>query len=251
MLMAKDLLRCVDPAQLMRDAADIEPDGWQLDLLCSASKRILMCCARQVGKTEGAIIKTIWTSLFDPGLVIIVSPSQRQSSEFFRRFMERYRVLEGVPELVAESALRCELSNGSRILALPGGGEGKTIRGLSAVRLCIVDEAARCEDELFAAIRPMLGTSDGSLIMLSTPAGRQGEFHRAWVEGGDTWTRVSVRADQCPRLSEEFLREERAQLGDLMFRQEFLLEFLADSERVFDVDLFKQAFSHPECEVFF
>jgi hypothetical protein len=91
--------------------------------------------------------------------------------------------LEGAPSLTAESLLRAELSNGSRIIALPGGGEGKTVRGFAAVRLAVVDEAARCEAGLFAVVRPMLGTSDGSLIMLSTPFGKRAEFHRAWTEG--------------------------------------------------------------------
>jgi hypothetical protein len=59
--------------------------------------------------------------------------------------------LKGVPEAVAESALRLELANGSRIVSLPGSGE--TVRGYSAPRLVIVDEASRVPDELMGANR--------------------------------------------------------------------------------------------------
>ena len=234
-----DLARHLDPVLLARDCG-IEPDPWQQNLLRNNSLRVLMLCARQVGKTETAVCKALWTALYDPGLIIIVSPSQRQSAEVFKRFLQRYANLGDVPELVAESALRCELSNGSRIVSLPG--SEKTTRGYAAVKLCLVDEASRCDDELFAAIRPTLGTVDGTLIMLSTPNGKRGEFYRAWTEG-EGWHRVKVAADQCPRLSQEFLDEEFRELGPQMFKQEYGLEFVDDIEAVFSTAIIDRAFS--------
>jgi hypothetical protein len=239
MMMASDIGRCLDPVRLARDCG-IEPDPWQARLLCDRPRRALMLCCRQSGKTEVAIQLGLWTALYEAGsLVIIVSPSQRQSGEVFRRLMLAYSGLDGVPELRSESALRAELVTGSRIIALPG--SEKTTRCYSRVKLAIVDEAARVDDSLMAAVRPMLATVDGSLIMLSTPNGQRGEFYRAWTEGGDTWTRIEVPASDCPRLTESFLREERAQLGDALYRQEYELEILSDTEAVFDVNLFKDA----------
>jgi hypothetical protein len=52
-------------------------------------------------------------------------------------------------------------------VGLPG--TEATIRGFSAVSLLLVDEAARCSDELYLAIRPMLAVSDGTLWLMSTP----------------------------------------------------------------------------------
>ena len=126
---------------------------------------------------------------------------------------------------------------------MPGGGEGKTVRGYAAVKLAVVDEASRCENGLFSVVRPMLGTSDGSLIMLTTPAGKRGEFHRAWTEGGENWTKVRIPASMCPRLSKAFLDEELRELGPQIYRQEYELEFLEDSEAVFPVELINRAFT--------
>ena len=42
-------------------------------------------------------------------------------------------------------------------------------------------------------------------ILLSTPAGASGEFHRAWSSGED-WERVQITADQCPRISADASR---------------------------------------------
>jgi hypothetical protein len=240
MLIARDLARCFDPTLLMRDAG-IEPDGWQAALLRERPKRCLMCCARQSGKTETAVTLAEHTALFDPcSLSLIVSPSQRQSAEVFRRLMLLHNKLEGVPQLAAESALRAEYSNGSRVIALPG--SERTTRGYAAARLVIIDEAARVPDELLAALRPMLATVDGSLIALSTPFGKRGWFFEAWT-GDESWYRVRVPASDCPRLSKEFLDEERRELGAQRFSEEYELAFLEPDESVFPTHIVARAFT--------
>jgi hypothetical protein len=242
MLMATDLHRCLDPVQLAIDAG-ITPDDWQAKLLRERPKRCLMCCSRQSGKTEVAIHLGLWTALYEPGsLVLVVSPSQRQSGETFRRLMLNHAKLKGVPELTQESALRAELSNGSRIIALPG--SEKTTRGYAGARMVILDEAARVPDELLAAIRPTMATVDGSLIALSTPQGQRGFFYESWVGDDPSWTKVMVTADQCPRLTREYLRGELKALGPSMFRQEFGCEFVADDEALFAAPMITRAFTN-------
>jgi hypothetical protein len=125
-------------------------------------------------------------------------------------------------------------------MALPG--SERTTRGYAGARLVILDEAARVDDGLLAALRPMLGTSDGSLIMLTTPAGKRGEFYRAWTEG-EGWTRVKVPASACPRLSKEFLDEERRELGAMRYSEEYELEFLEADESVFPTTIIDAAFT--------
>jgi hypothetical protein len=82
----------------------------------------------------------------------------------------------------------------------------------------------------------------GSLIMLSTPFGKRGEFYRAWSEG-QGWTRVKVPASQCPRLSKEFLDEERRELGAMRFSEEYELAFLEPDESVFPTAIIDRAFT--------
>jgi Terminase large subunit, T4likevirus-type, N-terminal len=239
MLMARDMARCFDPVRLAQDCG-VTPDPWQAELLRTASRRVLMLCSRQSGKTEVAILKAVWQALFDPGLIVMVSPSQRQSSEIFKRFVTRYGELKDVPELVNESALRCELANGSRVVALPG--SEKTTRGYAAVKLAILDEAARIEDDLLQAIRPMLATTNGSLVALTTPAGKRGWFFEAWHGDGD-WHRVRVPASECPRISKEFLEDEKKELGAMRFSEEYELEFVDDETAAFPHDIISAAFT--------
>jgi Terminase large subunit, T4likevirus-type, N-terminal len=240
MLIARDLARCLEPS-LLAYAAGVVLDSWQVDLLTSTSKRLIVLAARQIGKTEAVIWRCIWQALYDPGLVVIASPSLNQSGEFFKRFMERYKALDAAPAITAESALRCELANGARVRCFPG--SERSVRGFAAVKLCFVDEAARVDDELFVALKPMLGVTGGTFIMCSTPTGQRGEFYRAWTEG-EGWERVKVAADQCPRLTAEFLREQLRELGPQMFKQEFGLEFVSDIEAMFPTAIIERAFTH-------
>jgi len=240
MLMATDLHRCLDPVRLAR-ACGIEPDPWQAELLRERPKRALLLCARQSGKTTVAALLAIWVALYEaPALVLIVSPSQRQSGEVFRSLMLLYQKIEGAPELVSESALRAQLANGSRIIALPG--SERTVRGYAGAKLIVLDEAARIDDSLIAALRPMMATVDGSLIALSTPFGKRGWYFEAWV-GDASWHRVRVPATECPRLSATFLQEELRELGPLAYSEEYELAFNEPDEAMFNTALIDRAFT--------
>jgi hypothetical protein len=205
-------------------------------------RRALLLCSRQSGKTEVAIARGLHTAIYAaPTLVVILSPSQRQSGELFRRLMQCHQRLEGAPELTAESALRAELSNGSRILALPG--SERTVRGIAGVDLLVADEASRIDDALMAAVRPMMATRpDARMMALTTPAGKRGWFFEAW-HGDDTWARVRVPAKDCPRISADFLAEELRELGPTRFGEEYNLEFYDDMEAAFPTAIIDAAFS--------
>jgi hypothetical protein len=160
-----------------------------------------------------------------PALVLLLSPSQRQSQELFLKVRDLYDALgRPVPQTgIRDNALKLTLANGSRIVALPG--DEQTIRGYSGVRLLVIDEAARVPDELYFSVRPMLSVSRGRLVALTTPFGRRGWFFEEW-QSPHPWQRVRVTADQCPRIAPDFLAEERAALGERWYAQEYFCEFL-------------------------
>jgi hypothetical protein len=131
------------------------------------------------------------------------------------------------------------LENGSRIVTLPG--TEKTIRGFSGTSLLVLDEAARVEDELYFAVRPMLAVSAGALLMmLSTPYGKRGVFYEEWT-GGHGWERYEVPASRCPRISEGFLEEERNALPPFIYRQEYECSFEDTEDQVFTSDMIDRA----------
>jgi hypothetical protein len=82
--------------------------------------------------------------------------------------------------------------------------------------------------------------------MLSTPAGKSGFFYENWEHGGDEWERVAVPATECLRVSGKFLEEERRQMGEIWFRQEYLCEFMEDDRSLISRDLVERAFEDFE-----
>lgn len=168
-----------------------------------------------------------------PALILLLSPTLRQSGELFRdKVLPLFRALpREVGATRRETALTLELANGSRILSLPG--EEGTTRGYSGVALLIVDEAARVPDALYYAIRPMLAVSGGALVCLSSAYARQGFFFDAWTQGGPEWERIQIMATECPRIDAAFLAEERLALGERIFKREYGCVFSAADDAVF------------------
>ncbi len=240
---AKDLALTFDPVLLAR-AAGIKPDPWQVKLLRSTSPRILLNCCRQSGKSTMSALLAVHTTLYRPGsLVLLLSPTLRQSQELFRKALAIYRALNRPVPAEAETRLSLELENGSRVVSLPG--KEQTIRGFSAVALLVCDEAARIPDELYYSVRPMLAVSGGRLIALSTPFGTRGWWYEAW-RSAEPWERFEVPATECPRISPAFLEEERRTLGDWWFRQEYLCEFLDAQTQAFRREDIERAFEDVE-----
>src|SRR5262249_34020389 len=205
-MMGVDLARAFDPVVLARDCG-IECDEWQARALRQRPKRSIWLCSRQCGKSTTAALLSLHTLLYEPpALVLMLSPSLRQSQELFRSLIVFYHKLAGVAGLQAESTLRAEFRNGSRLVALPGG--ERTVRGFAAVHLVIIDEASRVGDDLLVAIKPTLATTDGRIVALTTPAGRSGWLYDLWTNGDPAWDRVMVKASDCPRISKEFLAQE-------------------------------------------
>jgi hypothetical protein len=210
--------------RLMRNFALI-PDPWQVEVLESHQRQLLLNCCRQAGKSTVVALLALAEALFHEGSrILLVSRSLRQSSELFRIVKDFYvRLNQPLRERLTRDQL--QLTNRSQVICLPC--SEPTVRGFSDVRLLVIDEAARVPDDLYRAVRPMLATSNGRLICLSTPYGKRGFFYDCWVRGGADWQRLEIPATQIPRIRPDFLEQERRALGEAWFRQEYACSFEA------------------------
>ncbi|HSL82922.1 MAG TPA: terminase family protein [Thermoanaerobaculia bacterium] len=238
--LSQDLAFALDPVLIAREVG-LDSDPWQERFLRQPANRTLLNASRQSGKSTVTGILAAHTALYDPAsLTLLLSPTQRQSHELFRKALDAYRAIPTAIPIVQESALRLELANGSRIVSLPG--KETTVRGFSGVRLLAVDEAARVPDELYFSVRPMLAVSGGRLVALSTPFGTRGWWYDAW-RSKEAWERYEVPARECPRISSEFLEEERRSMGDWWYQQEYECTFLDAETQPFGREDVERAFA--------
>jgi hypothetical protein len=245
----RDLRR--DPSLVLgHKRVGMTPDPWQTDILRSASKRILLCASRQSGKSQACAGKVLVKGLIHPkSLVLLLGRAERQANELFRKVVDLYNALGQPVAKANDMSSELHLANGSRIIPLPGTGD--TVRSFSAVSLLAIDEAGLVPDSLYHAVRPMLAVSGGTLVCLSSAWARQGFFFEAWDKGAEDprgisgWKKVAVKGVECPRISREFLEEERQAMGDRIFSREYENEFLGDDSAAFDADAVARALAAP------
>jgi hypothetical protein len=252
-----------DAVSLMRRAG-LEPDPWQIRVATTPGDQLLLC-HRQAGKSTIVAAIALADALETPGaLILLVSPSLRQSSELYRKTKHFYNQVKPM-RLLKDTEHEMELENGSRIISLPASAE--TLVGYSSVKRLIPDEAARVADATYHALRPMLAMSGGSILALSTPFGKRGWYYEAWegsraeeqpldvatvnslladlgirldeasepetVERAYGWTRTKLTGPENTRLSKRFLAHERRSIPDLYWRSEWLCEFVDNGEQIF------------------
>ena len=221
--------------------------GWMLEdkqreLLSGPSKRVILNCTRQWGKSWMAAVALLFHGVHHAeSLRIVAGPTLRQSAELLKKVKDlawRMGLAVRGDGINRHSAV---LPNRSRIVAVPGNSPDG-IRGFSGVTMLVIDEASMVKDEVYAAARPMLTQKDGSIWLLSTPKDEEGFYFREFTEGKEDWRRVVVPATECPRFKPEQLEAEKASLGARLFAQEFLCEFVAAGDGLFDKAWFDDVF---------
>jgi hypothetical protein len=94
------------PDWFCRDRLGFDPDPWQIELLRSRARQIILCMGRQVGKSTTVAALALHTALYQPsGLILVVAPSQRQSRELFIKIYDFLTQLEPQEVLEEETKL--------------------------------------------------------------------------------------------------------------------------------------------------
>jgi Terminase large subunit, T4likevirus-type, N-terminal len=235
--LALELRHGLDIVAWCRECVRFRPDPWQERVLSTDAPQVLLNICRQGGKSTICALRAAHMAIYRPGtLTLLISRGQRQAGEIYQKVASVFRQL-GV-KLRVDNQASSELMNGSRVLSLPG--DAATIRGFSP-DLVIFDEASFVPEAVYNSVRPMLSVSRGQLFLISTPNGRQGFFFEEWHYGA-SWYREEVTADQCPRISAEFLQAEKQRRG-LWFNQEYMCKFEDGTAQLFSHELIASLFS--------
>jgi hypothetical protein len=212
--------------QLMKSAG-LTPDPWQEEFLASDYRRALLLCSRRSGKTTVAAVKALQTAMFappeKPATVLLFAPAGKQSTEMLETIHGLYKKLKKPVPRDTDRRSVLDFENGSRIMPMTANED--TSVGFTPT-LIVIDEAARVPDALYDALKPMMALGSCELIALSTPFGKKGWFWQEWLSDKRPWKRVKVTAENCPRISKEFLEDERlGARSQSWFLQEYFCSF--------------------------
>ncbi|MGP3702824.1 MAG: terminase large subunit domain-containing protein [Candidatus Bathyarchaeota archaeon] len=224
-----------NPSLFAEKLLGFKPTFYQEKLLNDKSKRICVIMSRQAGKTSTLAVKAIWFVVTHPKtLTLIVSPSLRQSMIM----MDRLQVfLHRIPRQLQKHMIAkmqrtvVRFKNDSQIVALPN--SPNLLRGYTA-HMVIADEAAFFrEDEVvfYNVLYPMLSTTDGYLIVSSTPWSIDSVFYKMFQDPGFSKHVVTWRdVVKAGLIKKEFIEEMRRVLPLERFEREFEARFTEDSD---------------------
>ncbi|MGP8322424.1 MAG: terminase large subunit domain-containing protein [Methanosarcinaceae archaeon] len=199
----------------------------------SAARFRIIAAGRRFGKSEAAVNEAIKSSMNQGSICWIVAPTFQQSMINLRK-LKRFLPPEIIKN-INKTEKYIELINGST-LWIKSADNPDNLRG-EGINFLIVDEAAMVKKDAWEeALRPALSDTQGKAVFISTPKGMN-YFHGLWTRGQDpeftdyeSWQFVT--ADN-PYISSGEMEEAKRTLPDMVFRQEFMSEFLDDVGAVF------------------
>jgi hypothetical protein len=214
----------LDPARVFTRIAGNAPDPWQATALRDDSKRKLLHCCRQSGKSETFVAAAVHRAACYPNSEIaVVAHTEVLALDLLRRMRAGFAATPYVATInTAKSEI--ELDNGSRIVGLSAHADAVRGRTLDVI---FCDEAARLDDDVFTSAIPALVAKDGTLWVASTPTGaRRGYFRDQVLSDEPGWLRLTIRGSDSGRYTASQLEAQRRALGDLKYSIEFDLNWV-------------------------
>jgi hypothetical protein len=175
-------LKCLNNVLSFCDYIGFKPTEYQKKFLLDDNHFIVLRWARQSGKSATVSVKLLWYALKNPHwFIMVVGPSFRQSKLVLQKRITP--LLKKVPKRFIKKVLktRLEFMNGSAIECYPGNPD--TIRGPTC-HVVYVDEFNFIGDdeEIYDAILFTINTTNGYVILSSTPWTTDHMFYRICFE---------------------------------------------------------------------
>ncbi len=192
--------------------------------------------SRQLGLSTISAAYALWMALFHKDKNILVIATKLPTAVNFIKKVKF--MLKSLPPwlLLAEyrdTQQSVVFSNGSEVKAIPTSDDAGRSEALS---LLIVDEAAIIKnfDDIWAGLYPTLSTG-GSAILISTPKGVGGMYHKIYSEataGLNNFNPIRLPWHVHPERDEDWFREDSKQFAGDQKRigQEYLCDFVSSGD---------------------
>ena len=208
-----------------------KPHPGQLEVHNSDARFKVLSAGRRWGKTRLGVNECIDAAV-KGGRAWWVSPTYKTSEVGWRPLRQIARKIPGA-----------EVRLGDRQVNLPGGGfvavrsadNPDSLRG-EGLDFVVMDECAFMQKEAWTeAIRPALSDRQGKALFISTPKGRNHfwELYQKGINGEEGWQSWTFPTISNPFIQASEIEAAKRDLPEMIFRQEYLAEFIDDSGGVF------------------
>ena len=215
----------------MRTTIDVQPHPGQLEVHNSDARFKVLSAGRRWGKTRLGVNECL-DAASKGGRAWWVSPSYKTSEVGWRPLRQ-----------IARKIPNAEVRLVDRMVTLPGGGfvavrsadNPDSLRG-EGLDFVVMDECAFMQKEAWTeAIRPALSDRQGKALFISTPKGRNWfwEIYQRGLQGDEGWQSWQFPTSSNPFIAKEEIEAAKRDLPEMIFRQEYLAEFIDDAGGVF------------------
>lgn len=209
------------------------PHSGQLPVHKSKARFRVMPCGRRFGKTLlGCNELAKFACEHNNKLLAWVAPTYRQTKIAYRLLKT---ALTPIVQHTSDSELIIELVNGSRMMFCSSDNYD-ALRGFG-IHFLVLDECADINEKAWTEVlRPTLSDTRGKALFLGTPKGRN-FFYTLFQRGLDAaypdWESFTAPTSANPYIPREEIEAAKNELPEMVYQQEYLAVFLAESAGVF------------------
>jgi hypothetical protein len=204
----------------------------QMEVKNSSARFRVLSAGRRFGKSRLAIWECIHEATRTAGRrVWYVAPSYKLGATAFR---ELSRIGGLIPGVEIKHAERTIVFPDTSTIVVRSADDYNSLRG-EGLDFCVIDEASYTDYRAWEqAIRPSLSDRLGRCLMISTPAGKN-NFYRLYQKGrtDPDWESWTFPTAANPHILKSEIDAAKSDLPEIVFRQEYLAEFVDDNTSVF------------------
>lgn len=225
-------------------------DDWQEEIL-KAEGNLCICSGRQVGKSTIVSIKAAEYMANNPKKsILVISVTEDQAYEMILKILLHLnasykKLISTGKDKPTKSQIK--LKNGSMVRCKAVGQSGYGVLGLT-IDLLIVDEAAYMPEAVWKAVTPMLLTTGGNIILISTPNTKEGYFYECYTDAKLGFKTFHINSEEVAEKRDEpsksymkeWMAKEKIRMTTLNYAQQYLAQFLEELQQLFPDDLVKE-----------
>jgi hypothetical protein len=117
-------------------------------------------------------------------------------------------------------------TNGSILRLIGADAYDTSLVGTNAQMIVLSEAALMKLENVYAYARPILAANEGTILIFGTPRGKNAfwQLYKSALELPD-WFVLKMGVDETQHISDDILEEERRQVSDEMFEQEWMVSF--------------------------
>jgi phage terminase large subunit-like protein len=216
---------------LITTKINAKPHAGQLEVHNSDARFKVLSAGRRWGKTRLGVNECLDVAA-QGGRAWWVSPSYKTSEVGWRPLRQ---IVRKIPNAEIRLADRMVILPGGGLVAIRSADNPDSLRG-EGLDFVVMDECAFMQKEAWTeAIRPSLSDRLGRALFISTPKGRNffWELYQRGTMGETGWQSWTFPTSSNPYIDASEIEAAKRDLPEIIFRQEYLAEFIDDSGGVF------------------